>query len=151
MVQLRFDLNQLKSEIQEEIDEKIGGITKDDTLYKLLLQKYYSYVMTESPMSAPGPDTGAFMYASSGEARNGRFRQGKYTISRGHGIERDAIEYNHSGKGRSYFNAILGKMWGLHRDEVNARSIQESMEDYGIWDDFKEEAKEIILSRMKKG
>lgn len=144
MVQLRFNANQVKRDVNEILDRKVKAIKNDDKLYTNLLWAFYGAFQPLTPV-----DTGAFAYAAGGEAKDGHVRQGYLTISAHHGIERDAVDTNpNTGRSQHYYRPLLGKILDLP-EGYNGQDIYENM-DYGDQVEFLEKAAELITESMNE-
>lgn len=169
-VQLRFDANTVKSELNKVLKNKVKSLQEDEGLYIEMLETYYDKYL-QPYLYAAGFDTGAFAESGSGYpshtyeqrykyytksegwkestrlAGSNYFRQGYQTISSHHGIERDAIEYRKNGP-HSYFRPVLGRIFSLP-EGYTGRDVYNALPESST-EAFKEEVKRMIIRKANK-
>ena len=148
MVQLRFDANLVKGELNKILERKVRAIKKDEGTYTELLETLYDgYIQ---PTLEVYVDTGAFAHATGGESEKTHYmRRGFKTISSHHGIERDAVEYRRNGE-QHYFRPLIGRIYGVPSDEVSGKTIYDAMHS-SMKSEFLQDASTIITRAMNNG
>ena len=138
-ISITFDARQLKSEVREYVNRKLPSLKANHELYVRILELFYTYVIAYLP-----EDTGALKMVGEGYAKNGYFRTFHGNIGKGHhGLEFDAVEERPKGD-RHYAGVVFSKIFG----GTASSDIVDMMMSDGSWDEFVEEAKDIIVEYM---
>lgn len=176
MVSLHIDGNQLKSEVNRVVKDKIKKFYRDDAAKKEILDIWYwKYIQ---PKMSP-VDTGSYKWPPVQNAepshtykqtvhrtyktKNGESskdyeyknrgytytRSGYIDISAHHGIKRDAIEHRPGGD-VSYFVRLLARDLDIDYDEVSGQGIFDAM-DSGDREAFLEDVKKVVVDSMNEG
>lgn len=172
MISLHIDGNQLKSEVNRVVKDKVKKFYRDDAAKKEILDIWYwKYIQ---PNMYP-VDTGAYKWPpvqnaepskshmemhtyklkSGKEVSKVYNRDSKYTrsgyidISAHHGIKRDAVEHRPNGD-KSYFAPLLARDLGIDYDELNGQGIFDAMDDEDR-EAFLEEVKKVVVDSMNEG
>lgn len=145
-LKFRVDAAAFREDMSNVLKKKAKGITSSYELYDAVSWKLVNYIRQFLP-----EDTGALAFQKSGQAKNGLDREGYLEVSKAHGIDWTAIEHRKNGDAE-YAKPVIGKYLGIHGvEEFTGADIQSRFEELGIWDEFLEDCKPLIVKAMKNG